>query len=187
MSHQKHAEAKLAKKIQKAEDESKKKAAKVKKDLEKKQAKAEFKRLPKKEQKRVKAVLKGRKKAAKIKRKQIRHAKEPNFKPVYSNRISPDELMNMESQWGGILFGPIPAGHQRNFFEYKKNVWIWYEGWPGKNGNLESMTVRYEVRPAGVFKRVNSQKYEKITGQELDYFRATLHQYLKLMKTKLYY
>jgi len=209
MPHQKHAEVKqaqkvskkarklekkqqkidqrTAKKIRKAEDETRERAAKIKKDLAKKQAKAEYRRLPKKEKKQVKAALKKQKKAARAKRKQIRHAKQPVWEPAYSNRISPNELVNMESLWGGILFGPIPAGHQRNFFEYKKNVWIWYEGWPGKKGNIEGTTIRYEVRPAGVFKRVNGQKYEKIAGQELDYFRMTLHRYLKLMKTKLYY
>ena len=117
----------------------------------------------------------------------LKRNKKKTPSSVYSNKITPDELINMESLWGGILFGPIPAGHQRNFFEYKKNVWIWYEGWLGKNGSVEGTMIRYEVRPAGVFKRVNGQKYEKITGAELNNFRMALHQYLKLMKTKLYY
>ena len=188
------AQIKLEKKTRKAEkklriktDKKNEKIRKVQRKLAKKQAKKDFKKLPRPEKKRVRKEIRHKKRVERKRRRQIRHAKEPTWKPAYSNRISADELMNIESEWGGILFGPIPAGHQRNFFEYKKNVWIWYEGWLDRGGVAKGMTIRYEVRPAGVFKRVDNQKYEKITGQELDYFRMTLHQYLKLMKSKLYY
>lgn len=107
--------------------------------------------------------------------------------PRYSNSLSYADLMNLESQWGGTLFGPIPVGHQREFFEHKKNVWIWYEGWKDQTGTQQEIMIRYEVRPAGVFKRVGGQKYEKLSGKELDNFRIAAKNYLTLMKTKLYY
>lgn len=107
--------------------------------------------------------------------------------PRYSNGLSYNDLMEIESKWGGTLFGPIPAGHRREFFEHKKNVWIWYEGWMDPTGMAQNMTVRYEVRPSGVFKRVNGAKYEKLSGSELDNFRNAAKNYLKLIKTKLYY
>lgn len=107
--------------------------------------------------------------------------------PRYSNSLSYTDLMNLESQWGGTLFGPIPAGHQREFFEHKKNVWIWYEGWKDAAGISKDITIRYEVRPSGVFKRVAGEKYEKLEGEELENFRTAAKNYLKLMKTKLYY
>ena len=106
--------------------------------------------------------------------------------PRYYNGFSYEDLMNLEAQWGGTLFGPIPAGHQRKFFEHKKNVWVWYEGWLDNAGILKEMTVRYEVRPAGVFKRVDGQKYEKLSGDELDNFRTAAKNYLQLMKRKFY-
>ena len=34
----------------------------------------------------------------------------------YSNRLSYQELLNAESALGRTLFGPIPDGHQREFF-----------------------------------------------------------------------
>lgn len=111
----------------------------------------------------------------------------PTPESRYSNRISYDELLNIESEWGGTLFGPIPTGHQRKFFEHKKNVWIWYESWLDKSGTPEEMMIRYEVRPAGVFKRVQGQKYEKLTGTELENFRVAARNYLSLIKNKLYY
>ena len=120
-------------------------------------------------------------------KKLVRRVRKQTPGPRYSNRISYDELVNIESDWGGTLFGPIPRGHQRKFFEHKKNVWIWYESWFGKGGTPEEMMVRYEVRPAGVFKRVQGQKYEKISGVELESFRMAARNYLTLIKKKLYY
>lgn len=114
--------------------------------------------------------------------------KQGKVRPRYSNKLGYDDLMNLESQWGGTLFGPIPAGHQRMFFEHKKNVWVWYEGWLDAAGSFQETTVRYEVRPAGVFKRTAAgQKYEKLSGAELDNFRTAAKNYLELIKTKLYY
>ena len=181
------AQKRLQKKLDKKAEKKALRTKKIQKKVEKRQFREEFKKLPPAEKKRVKKAIKAKKQAERKKRKQIRHAKEPRWMPSYSNRISPDELMNIESEWGGILFGPIPAGHQRNFFEYKKNVWIWYEGWLEKGGVVKSMTIRYEVRPSGVFKRVDGQKYEKISGDELDNFRTAAKNYLTLMKNKLYY
>ena len=109
-------------------------------------------------------------------------------KPVrYSNRLSYSDLLGLESKYGAEMFGPIPAGHRREFFKDKENVWIWYEGWTNPAGMMEEMVVRYEVRPAGVFKRVGGEKYKKLSGTELDNFRNAAKNYLKTMKTKLYY
>lgn len=104
----------------------------------------------------------------------------------YSNRFSYDELINAESALGRTIFGPIPAGHQREFFEYRKNVWIWHESYIDVNGIMQNMTVRYEVRPEGVFKRPGNGSYRKIEGAELDNFRKAARTYLNLVKTKLY-
>ena len=88
-----------------------------------------------------------------------------------------DDLLNAESEIGRTLFGPIPLGHQREFFESKKNVWIWHE-----NG----ITIRYEVRENGVFKQIGKGNYNKITGVELENFRNATKAYLKLVRTNLY-
>ena len=104
----------------------------------------------------------------------------------YSNRLSYDDLINIESELGKTIFGPIPEGHQREFFEYRKNVWIWHESFMDANGVMQDMTVRYEVRPDGVFKKPGNQSYRKIEGIELDNFRNAARTYLNLIKTKLY-
>lgn len=105
----------------------------------------------------------------------------------YSNRLNYNDLISLESSYARSLFGPVPNGHRREFFKDRENVWIWYEGWTNPAGDLEEMTVRYEVRPSGVFKLVSGGKYKKLRGPELDNFRNVAKGYLKLMKTKLYY
>ena len=104
----------------------------------------------------------------------------------YTNKLTYDELLNAESALGRTIFGPIPEGHQREFFEYRKNVWIWHESFAGPHGAMQEMTVRYEVRPNGVFKRPGNGNYRKIEGVELDNFRKAARMYLELIKTRLY-
>ena len=105
----------------------------------------------------------------------------------YSNRLSYSDLITLESKYGGAMFGLVEAGHRREFFKDKENVWIWYEGWTNPAGITQEMVIRYEVRPSGVFKRVGGEKYKKLSGTELDNFRNAAKNYLKIMKTKLYY
>lgn len=104
----------------------------------------------------------------------------------YTNKFSYEELMNAESKLGRTLFGPVPEGHQREFFQSRRNVWIWHESFVNQLGKIEEMTIRYEVRPTGVFKKPAGGSYERITGAELENFRRAAHGYLDLVKTKLY-
>lgn len=106
--------------------------------------------------------------------------------PRYTNKLERADLINAESELGRTLFGPIPMGHRREFFTFRKNVWIWHESWTDSLGALNEMTVRYEVRPTGVYKRANAGNYEKLEGDELINFRRAAHSYLNLVKSKLY-
>ncbi len=101
-------------------------------------------------------------------------------------KITEADLINAEAEIGRDVFGPAPAGRNRQFFCHKKNVWLWHESWT-ELGEAKTQTVRYEVRPSGVFKRDLSQSsYIQIKGAELENFRLATHQYLKLVKEKLY-
>lgn len=107
-------------------------------------------------------------------------------KVPYSNKLSYEDLINAESELGKTIFGPVPDGHNREFFKHKGNVWFWHEDWSDSFGKLQNMTIRYEVRPAGVYKKVPGGSYVKIEGEELDNFRQAAKSYLELVKTKLY-
>ena len=101
--------------------------------------------------------------------------KQPNAEARRQN--AERDLINAESALGRTLFGDVAPGHQREFFMHKKNVWIWHE---------DGQTIRYEVRQNGVYKKVDESGYHKVTGEELDHFRAAASAYLKLVKTRIY-
>jgi hypothetical protein len=61
-------------------------------------------------------------------------------------------LIRREAKIGGKLFGPIPAGHRREFFCLNEHTWVWYEEWTDANRQKQSKTTRYDVRPNGVIK-----------------------------------
>ena len=97
-----------------------------------------------------------------------------------------EDKINAESELGRTIFGPIPAGHQREFFEHRKNLWIWHESWT-ECGEHKEITLRYEVRENGVFKKTNNSAYYKLTGDELTNFRLATKKYLELIKSELYH
>lgn len=101
-------------------------------------------------------------------------------------RLTRADLINAESKLGSTIFGPIPAGHRREFFHAQKNVWIWHEDWYDGQHNPHQMTVRYEVRTSGIYKKVATGKYLKLEGEELDNFRKATHAYLYVIKKNLY-
>ncbi len=96
------------------------------------------------------------------------------------------DLIEAESALGRTLFGPIPDGHRREFFAYKKNVWIWHDSWQDNTGETHGVTIRYEVRPNGVYKKYEGSTYKKLEGNELNNFREAARMYLNLIKTNLY-
>lgn len=103
-----------------------------------------------------------------------------------SVRLTRADLINAESRLGSTIFGPIPAGHRREFFHDQKNIWIWHEDWYDGQHNPHQMTVRYEVRTSGIYKKVATGKYLKLEGDELENFRRATHAYLYVIKKNLY-
>ena len=108
------------------------------------------------------------------------HLLAPRETPNHKARVQAVErnLINAESARGRTVFGSIRPGHSREFFCLKKNVWIWYE---------DGVTIRYEVRKNGVYKKVGEEEYyKKIEGAELTNFKNATKAYLKLIKQSIY-
>ncbi len=103
----------------------------------------------------------------------------------HSGKPTRADLINAESQLGSAIFGPIPAGHRREFFHDQQNIWIWHEDWRDGD-NLHQMTVRYEVRTSGIYKKISTGKYFKLEGEELTNFRRATRAYLYMIKKYLY-
>lgn len=112
---------------------------------------------------------------------------KPSAKPLRRTAfMTRDDLINAESRLGSTIFGPIPAGHRREFFHDQENIWIWFESWHDDTGHPHQLTVRYEVRPTGIYKKVSAGSYFKLAGEELENFRRATHAYLHLVKKYLY-
>lgn len=86
------------------------------------------------------------------------------------------ELIEMESKIGAKLFGPVPAGHRREFFCLDDTSWIWYEEWL-QDGKLQKTTVRYEIQAAGVLKVQQGARYSYLEGAELKNFISAVQAY----------
>lgn len=95
------------------------------------------------------------------------------------------ELIELESKIGARLFGPVPAGHRREFFCVDDTSWIWYEEWR-QDGKLQKTTVRYEVQPAGILKIQSGARYSYLEGAELENFIAAVKAYHHAVLTGLY-
>jgi len=82
-------------------------------------------------------------------------------------------LIREEAKIGGELFGPIPAGHRREFFCLDEHTWVWHEEWLS-NGQRQIVTTRYDVRPSGVLKLQGGKSYQRLSKQEaINLYRAT--------------
>lgn len=108
------------------------------------------------------------------------------LKIPHGRKPSRAQLINAESRLGSQIFGPIPEGHRREFFHDKQNIWIWHEAWTDENAHARQLTVRYEVRKTGVYKKVAAGAYFKLQGAELDNFRKAANTYLRVVKKWLY-
>lgn len=96
------------------------------------------------------------------------------------------ELLTLESEIGGQLFGPIPSGHLREFFCLDDNTWIWYEEWRDDKKKRQSTTVRYEISPQGVLKVQEGGRYAYLEGDELRNFGLSVRLYYEQVARKVY-
>ncbi len=101
-------------------------------------------------------------------------------------KLTERELIQLESDIGAQLFGEIPKGHRREFFNLDLSTWIWYDEWIDANGHRQNMTIRYEVHENGILKVQQGARYNFIDGQELDNFMAAIHLYYERVAREVY-
>jgi len=102
-------------------------------------------------------------------------------------RFTRRDLIRMESQIGGRLFGPVPKGHRREFFCLDRHTWVWYEEWFDEASRRKvSTTTRYEVHDNGVLKVQEGQPYKFVEGQELTNLVWAMHLYYEEVARTIY-
>lgn len=105
---------------------------------------------------------------------------------LFRARPTRRQLIQRESEIGGQLFGPVPAGHHRQFFNLDQSTWIWYEEWTDEKGETQSVTTRYEVHENGVLKVQDDAPYYFIEGQELINLTAAIRTYYERVSREVY-
>lgn len=103
-------------------------------------------------------------------------------------KLTERQLIELESEIGRTLFGPVPADQRRDFFCLDSKTWVWHEEWKDENGKKQSSTTRYEVQENGILKIQSGRVYKYIEGEELEnlalaarlYYEQTLRQIYKL-------
>lgn len=96
------------------------------------------------------------------------------------------ELLQLESEIGGKLFGPIPKGGRREFFNLDATTWIWYEEKPGEKGKPVQTTTRYEIHDDRVLKVQEGPRYTYIDGDELQNFLTATQMYYEQVMRGVY-
>jgi hypothetical protein len=96
------------------------------------------------------------------------------------------ELIQLESEIGSKLFGPIPKGHRREFFNLDPDTWIWHEEWNDRLGKPQSSTTRYEVHDTGILKVQEGARYNFLEGQELENLQVAARLYYEQVMRGIY-
>ncbi len=91
----------------------------------------------------------------------------PKSRPLKA--LTERQLIQLESEIGSKLFGPIPDGHRREFFNLDPTTWVWHEEWvDAATGKKRAATTRYEVHDKGVLKVQEGARYNFLEGKELE-------------------
>ncbi len=96
------------------------------------------------------------------------------------------KYLSREALVGARVLGPIPSGHEREFFCLDRHTWIWHESWKDEHGQRQQFTVNYEIDPSGILKRVNGGQYTKLSGEELKRFNDAILAYYTEVSRQVY-
>ncbi len=122
--------------------------------------------------------------------------KSTNFNPYfYKNqalklgpfkKMTIRDLVDLESQLGGTIFGVLAENQERKFFNIDEDTWIWYEALTDENGVKHENTIRYEVHPDKIIKVQAGPRYNALEGDELRNFEQAIAAYSRLILEKIY-
>lgn len=102
--------------------------------------------------------------------------------------VSERDLIALESQIGRQLFGEVPKGVRREFFNLDPHTWMWHEEWVDPTSKQHRVqTVRYEVQPDRIVKVADGVRYARLTGKELDDFVLAVQLYYDRVLREIYH
>lgn len=95
-------------------------------------------------------------------------------------------LIRHEAKIGGTLFGPVPENGRREFFCLDTRTWVWHEEWVDKQGQHQSKTTRYDVRPSGILKAQEGNQYQHVNSEEAQHLYQAAKLYVQRVDQELY-
>ncbi|MCU0667188.1 MAG: hypothetical protein MUF85_01045 [Patescibacteria group bacterium] len=96
------------------------------------------------------------------------------------------DLLKQEAVIGGLIFGPLPQGHRREFVCLDERTWIWHEEWVNQTGDKRAQTTRYDVTPRGVIKYVNDGSAKFVSPSEGEHLLLASRLYLQRISLNIY-
>lgn len=110
--------------------------------------------------------------------------RKPKKRPF--RELTERQLIQLESEIGAQIFGPVKPGERREFFNEDAKNWIWYEEWVDANRKRQSLTTRYEIHDSGILKVQDGKPYVYIKGQELDNLSVAIEMYYERVMREIY-
>ncbi|MDB5177068.1 MAG: hypothetical protein JWN75_736 [Candidatus Saccharibacteria bacterium] len=104
-----------------------------------------------------------------------------------TSKTTRQDLISKEGKIGGQLFGPIPEGCNRLFYNLDHDTWVWYEEWADDAGIPVGVTTRYEIHPNGVLKNQEGAPAYYIEGRELNSFLSATGLYYERVTREMYH
>lgn len=101
-------------------------------------------------------------------------------------QLSERELLQLESEIGAQLFGEVPKGHRRSFFNLDKATWIWHEEWLDEKNVLQQATTRYEIQGDHILKVQEGSRYSYLEGKELENLALAVQMYYERVMREIY-
>ncbi|MFZ1812498.1 MAG: hypothetical protein WAU02_03210 [Candidatus Saccharimonadales bacterium] len=106
--------------------------------------------------------------------------------PYQPKHLTKRQLIEIESEQGATIFGPVAAGHRREFFRLDDHTWVWYEEWKDEHNKKQSRTTRYELHSSGILKVQDNGMYSFIEGEELHNLSAAVQAYYERVMRNVY-
>lgn len=102
-------------------------------------------------------------------------------------KLSKRELIELEAEIGGKLFGPIPEGHRREFFCLDEQTWVWHEEWLDDKNHRVITSTRYELHDTGILKAQDGKVYKFLEGEELRTLTLAIRLYYEAVARGIYH
>lgn len=114
------------------------------------------------------------------------HLPRPRQRKRPLKKLTKRQLIQLESEIGRTLFGAVPKGHRREFFNLDAKTWIWHEEWVDAKKRRQTMTTRYELREKDVIKVQPGPRYYRVEGEELRNLRLAAQMYHEKVMRDIY-